>query len=148
MQPGPSPSIPSSQWKGVWHRGEFGQGRAPSLRAPKGSLDGSHRDADNLRGGNGRALRLERGTFLTRAKADSIKVARQPGGFTRREAICIATPDRGSNGISGKPALGQCAQRPGIPQGDFAGLWLHCDAADRASRSRVRFHGRNQAQAY
>src|ERR1019366_8492728 len=101
MQPGPSPSIPSSQWKGVWHRGEFGQGRAPSLRAPKGSLDGSHRDADNLRGGNGRALRLERGTFLTRAKAASIKVARQPGGFTRREAICIATPDRGSNGILG-----------------------------------------------
>src|ERR1035437_3447527 len=60
--------------KVVWHRGGFGQGRAPPLRAPKGSLDWSHRDADNLRGGNGRGSKG--GTFLTRTKGDIIKVAR------------------------------------------------------------------------
>src|ERR1035437_2943429 len=72
--------------KVVWHRGGFGQGRAPPLRAPKGSLDWSHRDADNLRGGNGRGSKG--GTFLTRTQGDIIKVARH---FTRCDTLPVAS---------------------------------------------------------
>src|ERR1035437_732683 len=73
--------------KVVWHRGGFGQGRARPLRAPKGSLDWSHRDADNLRGGNGRGSKG--GTFLTRTKGDIIKVARHTMGRMKRCALTL-----------------------------------------------------------
>src|SRR5450759_4479535 len=90
--------------KVVWHRGGFGQGRAPPLRAPKGSLDWSHRDADNLRGGNGRGSKG--GTFLTRTKGDIIKVARQKMQVARPKDGSLVYTEwdlEGQKGQNGNP---------------------------------------------
>ena len=65
-----------SRKKGFSACGGFRQGRAPSLRAPQVSLDGFRHMPHNGRTGEWERSSWNKGTFLTRAKGDIIKVAR------------------------------------------------------------------------
>ena len=66
----PRAPIPSCEEGGFLAGGRFCQGRAPCLRAPEGSLDGSCRTLDNCERGNGSGTPVQKGHFYWGEKGD------------------------------------------------------------------------------